>query len=44
MMQNKDMIKSFILGFGTKAKVISPDWLKEEIQNEVKEINNIYGE
>lgn len=35
-MQNKDMIKSFILGFGSKVKVIEPVWLKEEIKNEIR--------
>lgn len=35
-MQNKQQIKSFVLGFGRKAKVLSPDWLKEMIQEEIK--------
>ena len=43
-MQNKDMIKTFILSFGSKAKVLSPDWLKEEIAKETKLINDYYGE
>lgn len=34
-MQNKQMIKSFVLGFGRKAKVLSPDWLKEMIEEEI---------
>ncbi len=34
-MQNKQQIKSFVLGFGRKAKVLSPDWLKEMIQEEI---------
>ena len=42
-MQNKEMIKSFILGFGRKAKVISPDWLKEEIKEELESLNDYYG-
>ncbi len=43
MMQNKEMIKSFVLGFGHKAKVLSPDWLKEELANEAKMLNEYYG-
>lgn len=43
-MQNKDMIKSFILGFGSKAKVLSPDWLIEDIKNETQIINDFYGD
>ncbi len=37
-MQNKQMIKSFVLGFGRKAKVLSPDWLKEMIFEEIKQM------
>ena len=37
-MQNKEMIKSFILGFGSKAKIVEPLWLKEEITTEIKEM------
>ncbi len=43
-MQNKEMIKSFILSFGKKAKVISPDWLIEEINDEIKIMNENYGD
>lgn len=42
MMQNKDMIKSFILGFGKKAKVIYPDWLKNDIKDEIQKLNELY--
>ncbi len=35
-MQNKDMIKSFILGFGSNVKVIEPQWLKELIKEEAR--------
>ena len=37
-MQNKNIIKSFVLGFGKKAKVLAPEWLKEAIINETKAI------
>ena len=37
-MQNKQMIQSFVLGFGSKAKVIEPLWLKEQIAEEAKRI------
>ena len=43
-MQNKEMIKSFVLGFGKKAKVLSPDWLIEEIKEETRIINDFYGD
>ncbi|MDE6660355.1 MAG: WYL domain-containing protein [Anaeroplasmataceae bacterium] len=37
-MQNKNIIQSFVLGFGSKAKVLEPEWLKEQIQAEAKRI------
>ncbi|MDE7263927.1 MAG: WYL domain-containing protein [Anaeroplasmataceae bacterium] len=37
-MQNKQVIQSFVLGFGSKAKVIEPLWLKEQIASEAKKI------
>ena len=37
-MQNKQMIRSFVLGFGSKVKVLEPLWLKEEIELEAKRI------
>lgn len=37
-MQNKNMIQSFVLGFGSKAKVIEPNWLKRQIETEAKRI------
>ncbi|MBQ9124155.1 MAG: WYL domain-containing protein [Acholeplasmatales bacterium] len=41
-MQNKNMIMSFILSFGSKCKVISPDWLIEDIKNELWSTLNLY--
>lgn len=43
-MQNKDIIKSFVLGFGHKAKIIEPLWLKEEMEKELKEMLKKYEE
>lgn len=37
-MQNKQIIQSFVLGFGSKVKVLEPAWLKEQITLEVKRI------
>ncbi len=37
-MQNKQIIQSFVLGFGSKAKVLEPQWLKEQIRDEAKKI------
>lgn len=37
-------IKSWVLGFGNKAKVMEPAGLKEEIKNEIKALNLIYSE
>ena len=31
-MQNKDMILSFVLSFGNKCKVLSPDWLRDMVK------------
>ncbi len=42
-MQNKNMIVSFVMSFGAKCKVISPDWLKEEISNELLKMMDYYG-
>ena len=39
-MQNKAMIKTFVLGFGSKAKVLEPEWLKEEIKEEAYKLLN----
>lgn len=33
-MQNKRQILTFVLSFGSKAKVLEPEWLKEEISKE----------
>ena len=35
-MQNKRMILTFVLSFGSKAKVIEPEWLKEEVMKEAQ--------
>ena len=35
-MQNKKMILSFVLSFGMNCKVLSPDWLKDMVSNELK--------
>ncbi|MDE5547356.1 MAG: WYL domain-containing protein [Anaeroplasmataceae bacterium] len=37
-MQNKNIIQSFVLGFGSKAKVIEPEWLRIQIEQEAKRI------
>lgn len=37
-MQNKAMIKTFVLGFGSKAKVLKPLWLREEIKEEAMKL------
>ena len=41
-MQNKDNIKSFLLGFGEDVDVLEPDWLKEEIKAVAKAIFDKY--
>ena len=41
-MQNKDMILSFVLSFGNKCKVISPEWLKENVTNEILKMMDNY--
>ena len=41
-MQNKDMIKSFVMSFGNKCKVIEPSWLKDEIKEELVKMIDIY--
>ena len=35
-MQNKRMILTFALSFGSKAKVIEPEWLREEVLKEAQ--------
>ncbi len=42
-MQNKDMILSFVMSFGAKCKVLAPDWLKEDISNELLKMMDYYG-
>lgn len=37
-MQNKQIILSFVLGFGSKAKVLEPTWLRDSIALEAKKI------
>ena len=41
-MQNKDMILSFVLSFGSHAKIIEPEWLKENITNTITEMIDNY--
>ncbi len=43
-MQNKDIIKSFVLGFGSKCRVLYPEWLKEAVKEEINSIKGIYEE
>lgn len=42
-MQNKDMIKSFVLSFGANCNVLSPEWLKEEISKEIEALLDLYS-
>lgn len=35
-MQNQKMILSFVLSFGMNCKVLSPDWLKDMVSNELE--------
>ena len=39
-MQNKRMILTFVLSFGGKAKVLEPEWLKEDVLKEATMIIN----
>lgn len=41
-MQNKDMILSFILSCGNDVKVLSPEWLINDIKNKLEEISQLY--
>jgi predicted DNA-binding transcriptional regulator YafY len=41
-MQNKDMIVSFVLSFKSNCKVLAPDWLKEEVSNELLKMIELY--
>ena len=41
-MQNKGIIKSFVLGFGAKCRVLYPEWLKEAVKEEIDSIKGIY--
>ena len=43
-MQNKDMIKSFVMSFGANCKVIAPDWLRDEIKAELWKCLDFYEE
>lgn len=43
-MQNKRMILTFVLSFGSKARVIEPEWLKEDVEKEISAMMNIYHE
>jgi predicted DNA-binding transcriptional regulator YafY len=42
-MRHLNQIKAFILGFGNACKVIEPDYIKYEIQEEIKKMNNLYN-
>lgn len=42
-MQNKDMIKTFVLSFGANCIVLSPDWLKEDISKEIEALLDLYA-
>ena len=37
-------LKAWILSFGDEAKVIGPDWLKEEIAQTIGRMGRIYQE
>ncbi len=41
-MQNKNIIVSFVLGFGDDAVVLEPSWLKEELLNKIQNLDKIY--
>ncbi len=41
-MQNKNAIINFVLGFGSKVKVISPNWLVDDVKKETINIMNNY--
>ena len=41
-MQNKNMILSYILQCGNEVKVLSPDWLVEELLKTIEEIKSKY--
>ena len=43
-MQNKGMILSFVMSFGTKCKVLSPEWLVEAVKNENNKLLEMYNE
>ncbi len=41
-MQNKNMILSFVLSFGSKCKIISPKWLKDLVLEELSKSYDLY--
>lgn len=41
-MQNKNMIKSFVLSFGKNCKVVSPSWLIDDLRSELWEVLGQY--
>ena len=41
-MQNKESIIQFIMGFGKDIEVIEPQWLKDELIENVKFIFELY--
>lgn len=42
-MNGKESVKKWILGMGIHVEVLSPDWLREEIISNLKELLNIYN-
>ena len=41
-MQNKSVIMSFVLGFASKCEVIEPQWLRDEVKQELLKIATLY--
>lgn len=41
-MQNKDMILSFVLGFGNQCEVLEPEWLITDVKHELINIAKLY--
>lgn len=41
-MQNKNMILSFVLSFGSKCKVLEPEWLRDMVNDELNKILDLY--
>jgi predicted DNA-binding transcriptional regulator YafY len=43
-MQNKSVIMSFILGFASKCEVLEPEWLRNDVKQELLNIAKLYKE